>query len=106
MDPVLKTGRQQCLVGSNPTPSAVPLLVEWPEAGRERPRRRRHRDHLDRYEAKCCDYASVSQKMNAGRLLAPRSPLGIVGWNLLFSTPTVFSPAMKAFGRVLRTFIV
>lgn len=61
---------------------------------------------IDRYEAKYRDYVSISQKMNAGRLLAPRIPLGIVGRNLLFSTPTVFSPAMKAFGRVLRTFIV
>jgi 2-polyprenyl-6-methoxyphenol hydroxylase-like FAD-dependent oxidoreductase len=48
------------------------------------------------YEAKYRDYASVSQKINAGRLLAPRSRPGIVGRNILFTSMKVFSPAMKA----------
>jgi 2-polyprenyl-6-methoxyphenol hydroxylase-like FAD-dependent oxidoreductase len=52
-----------------------------------------------RYEAKYRGYASVSQKINAGRLLAPRSHLGIVGRNLLFTALKLFTPAMKAFDR-------
>lgn len=49
------------------------------------------------YQAKYRDYASVSQKINAGRLLAPKSRLGIVGRNILFTTMKAFGPAMKAF---------
>jgi 2-polyprenyl-6-methoxyphenol hydroxylase-like FAD-dependent oxidoreductase len=50
-----------------------------------------------RYEATYRDYASVSRKINAGRLLAPRSRLGIAARNALFTTLNVFSPAMQAF---------
>lgn len=49
------------------------------------------------YEEKYHDYASVSQKINAGRLLAPRSRLGIIGRNLLFTALKLFTPLMKAF---------
>ncbi|MEV8377201.1 FAD-dependent monooxygenase [Kribbella sp. NPDC056861] len=55
-----------------------------------------HTNAFAQYEAKYRDYASVSQKINAGRLLAPKSRPGIVGRNLLFTTMKVFSPAMKA----------
>lgn len=39
----------------------------------------------------------VVRQINAGRLLAPRTRLGIAGRNLPFTTLTAFSPAMKAF---------
>ena len=47
------------------------------------------------YEAKYRDYASVSQKINAGRLLAPRSRPGIVGRNLLFTALKLCGPLMR-----------
>jgi 2-polyprenyl-6-methoxyphenol hydroxylase-like FAD-dependent oxidoreductase len=47
------------------------------------------------YEAKYRDYASVSQKVNAGRLLAPASRLGIRARNVLFSALFLFGPLMK-----------
>jgi 2-polyprenyl-6-methoxyphenol hydroxylase-like FAD-dependent oxidoreductase len=50
-----------------------------------------------RYEAGYRDYASVSQKINAGRLLAPKSRIGIAGRNVLFTALKLFTPAMKAF---------
>lgn len=50
-----------------------------------------------RYEAEYRDYASISRKVNAGRLLAPRTRLGMIGRNLLFTALTVLTPAMKAF---------
>jgi 2-polyprenyl-6-methoxyphenol hydroxylase-like FAD-dependent oxidoreductase len=50
-----------------------------------------------RYEEKYRDYASVSQKINAGRLLAPRSRLGIVGRNVLFTALKFCGPAVKVF---------
>jgi len=56
-----------------------------------------------RYEAKYRGYASVSQKINAGRLLAPRSRPGILGRNLLFTALKLFTPAMKAFGSPAKT---
>lgn len=49
------------------------------------------------YERKYRDYASVSQKINAGRLLAPRTRLGIVGRNILFAGLKLSGPLMKLF---------
>jgi 2-polyprenyl-6-methoxyphenol hydroxylase-like FAD-dependent oxidoreductase len=49
------------------------------------------------YEAKFRAYASVSQKISAGRLLAPSTRFGIRLRNLLFSALAVFSPLMKIF---------
>lgn len=54
---------------------------------------------FDRYEQSYRDYASISQKINAGRLLAPRCRLGIIGRNVLFTVLKLFTPAMKAFER-------
>lgn len=51
------------------------------------------------YEARFRDYASVSQKVNAGRLLAPGSRFGIRLRNLMFSTLTLFGPLMKVIDR-------
>lgn len=47
------------------------------------------------YESKFRGYASVSRKVNAGRLLAPRSRMGIVGRNVLFTLLKLFGPLMK-----------
>ncbi|TQS46154.1 FAD-dependent monooxygenase [Cryptosporangium phraense] len=52
-----------------------------------------------RYEEKFRDYASVSRKVNAGRLLAPRGWVGIVGRNVLFTALKVFGPLMRVFDR-------
>lgn len=50
-----------------------------------------------RYETLFRDYASVSQKINAGRLLAPHTRIGILGRNLLFAALAVSGPLMKTF---------
>lgn len=47
-----------------------------------------------RYEAKFRGYAKVSQKVNAGRLLAPRTRLGMRLRNYLFSASFLFRPLM------------
>jgi 2-polyprenyl-6-methoxyphenol hydroxylase-like FAD-dependent oxidoreductase len=47
------------------------------------------------YENKFRNYASVSSKVNAGRILAPRTRPGIVGRNLLFTALTYLTPLMK-----------
>lgn len=52
-----------------------------------------------RYEAKYRGYAPVSQKINAGRLLAPASRLGIAGRNVLFTALKLFPRLMRAFDR-------
>jgi 2-polyprenyl-6-methoxyphenol hydroxylase-like FAD-dependent oxidoreductase len=52
-----------------------------------------------RYETKFRGYASVSQKVNAGRLLAPRTRAGIRVRNLLFSALSLFAPLMKIIDR-------
>lgn len=52
-----------------------------------------------RYEAKFRDYASISQKLNAGRLLAPSTGFGIRMRNTLFSALSVFGPLMKLVDR-------
>jgi 2-polyprenyl-6-methoxyphenol hydroxylase-like FAD-dependent oxidoreductase len=51
------------------------------------------------YEAKYRGYASVSQKVNAGRLMAPGTRLGIKARNLLFSSLAVVGPLMKLVDR-------
>lgn len=52
-----------------------------------------------RYEEKIRDYASISQKLNAGRLLAPASRTGIRLRNLLFSSLARVGPLMKVVDR-------
>jgi hypothetical protein len=47
------------------------------------------------HAAKYRDYASVPQKVNAGRLLAPASRLGIRARNVLFSALALPGPLMK-----------
>ena len=54
-----------------------------------------HRVAFPAYENNIRDYASVSQKVNAGRLLAPRTRLGIRLRNLLFSALDTIGPLMK-----------
>lgn len=51
------------------------------------------------YERKFRDYASVSQKVNAGRLLAPSSRAGILARNLLFSALYFVGPLLKLVDR-------
>jgi 2-polyprenyl-6-methoxyphenol hydroxylase-like FAD-dependent oxidoreductase len=46
------------------------------------------------YEAKFRQYAKVSQKVNAGRLLAPSTRIGIRARNALFSASVLFLPLM------------
>ena len=55
------------------------------------------------YEAKFRGYASVSQKVNAGRLLAPATRSGIRVRNLLFSALALVAPLMKLVERPART---
>ena len=54
-----------------------------------------HRTAFQVYENNIRGYAAVSQKVNAGRLLAPRTRLGIRLRNLLFSSLSVIGPLMK-----------
>ncbi|MFI5958922.1 FAD-dependent monooxygenase [Cryptosporangium sp. NPDC051539] len=46
------------------------------------------------YEQKIRGYASISQKVNAGRLLAPRTRLGIFGRNVMFTALSIFGSLM------------
>lgn len=50
-----------------------------------------HDTAFPRYEAKFRDYAKISQKVNAGRLLAPSTRLGIRLRNTLFSVAPLFA---------------
>ena len=52
-----------------------------------------------RYEEKFRDYASISQKVNAGRLLAPETRIGIRFRNLLFGALTLVGLLMKLVDR-------
>lgn len=52
-----------------------------------------------RYDAKYRGYASVSQKVNAGKFLAPGSRFGIRARNFLFSALATFGPLMKIVDR-------
>jgi 2-polyprenyl-6-methoxyphenol hydroxylase-like FAD-dependent oxidoreductase len=54
-----------------------------------------HRVAYARYEAAFRDYAKVSQRVSAGRLLAPRTRLGMRARNALFSVSFLFRPLMK-----------
>lgn len=58
-----------------------------------------YRTAFARYEAKYRGYASVSQKVNAGRLLAPATRSGIRARNLLFSALAAFGPLIKLVDR-------
>jgi 2-polyprenyl-6-methoxyphenol hydroxylase-like FAD-dependent oxidoreductase len=58
-----------------------------------------HTEAYTQYQAKFRNYAKVSQKVNAGRLLAPSTRVGIRGRNALFSTAVLFAPLMKLFDR-------
>ncbi|GAA1643313.1 FAD-dependent monooxygenase [Actinoplanes couchii] len=54
-----------------------------------------HTVAFPQFETKFREYASISDKINAGRLLAPRTRPGIVARNLLFTALKLFSPAMR-----------
>lgn len=54
---------------------------------------------FERYEESFREYASISQKVNAGRLLAPATRSGIVARNLLFTALYLFAPLMKLVDR-------
>jgi 2-polyprenyl-6-methoxyphenol hydroxylase-like FAD-dependent oxidoreductase len=47
------------------------------------------------YEARFRDYAKVSQKVNAGKLLAPSTRLGLYARNRMFSVAALFKGVMK-----------
>ena len=51
------------------------------------------------YESKIRGYASVSQQVNAGRLMAPATRRGIFLRNLLFSSLSLVGPLMKVIDR-------
>ena len=52
-----------------------------------------------RWEARFREYASVSQKVNAGRILAPRTRLGLRLRNLAFSSLALVGPALALLER-------
>lgn len=58
-----------------------------------------HQRAFTAYEARYRGYASVSQKVNAGRLLAPATRFGIRARNLLFSSLATFGPLMNLVDR-------
>lgn len=58
-----------------------------------------HERAYSRYEETFRDYASISQKVNAGRLLAPSSRVGILARNALFTSMTVFGGLIQLFDR-------
>jgi 2-polyprenyl-6-methoxyphenol hydroxylase-like FAD-dependent oxidoreductase len=58
-----------------------------------------HRAAYARYETGFRGYAKVSQRVNAGRLLAPRTRLGMRGRNAMFSVSALFTPLMKLMDR-------
>ncbi|MFJ6088328.1 hypothetical protein ACIQI8_43940 [Streptomyces sp. NPDC092369] len=58
-----------------------------------------YRQAFAAYEEKFRAYASVSQKINAGRLLAPRTKLGIVARNALFTALSLFGPLVAIFDK-------
>jgi 2-polyprenyl-6-methoxyphenol hydroxylase-like FAD-dependent oxidoreductase len=62
-----------------------------------------HTVAFPRFETTFREYASISQKINAGRLLAPRTRPGLLTRNLLFTTLNLFTPAVKAFERPATT---
>lgn len=58
-----------------------------------------HTAAFRRYEDVFRGYASVSQKVNAGRLLAPATRFGIRARNLMFSALSLASPLMRLVDR-------
>jgi 2-polyprenyl-6-methoxyphenol hydroxylase-like FAD-dependent oxidoreductase len=58
-----------------------------------------HHRAFQQYENRFRPYASISQKVNAGRLLAPRTRLGIVARNAMFTAMSVVGPLVKVFDR-------
>ncbi|MPQ99080.1 FAD-dependent oxidoreductase [Modestobacter sp. I12A-02628] len=58
-----------------------------------------HQKAFRSYEAAIRGYAAVSQKVNAGRLLAPRTRPGIWVRNLMFSSLSLVGPLMKIIDR-------
>lgn len=54
-----------------------------------------HRRAFEAYEQHVRGYAAISQKVNAGRLMAPATRRGIVLRNLLFSSLSLVGPLMK-----------
>lgn len=54
-----------------------------------------HEGAYARYEEEFHGCAKVSQKVNAGRLLAPRTRLGMRARNALFSSSFLFTPLMR-----------
>jgi 2-polyprenyl-6-methoxyphenol hydroxylase-like FAD-dependent oxidoreductase len=52
-----------------------------------------------RFEERFRDYASVAEKVNAGRILAPRTRLGLRLRNLAFSVASVLTPLMALLER-------
>jgi 2-polyprenyl-6-methoxyphenol hydroxylase-like FAD-dependent oxidoreductase len=58
-----------------------------------------HREAYARYESKFRGYAKVSKKVNAGKLLAPSTRLGLYARNRLFSVAPLFAGLMKIFDR-------
>jgi 2-polyprenyl-6-methoxyphenol hydroxylase-like FAD-dependent oxidoreductase len=58
-----------------------------------------HRVAYARYEAGFRGYAKVSQRVNAGRLLVPRTRLGMRVRNTMFSASVLFTPLMKLMDR-------
>ena len=58
-----------------------------------------HERGLARFEERFRDYASISEKVNAGRLLAPRTRLGMRLRNLAFSTMSLAAPLLRLLER-------
>nr|WP_269327187.1 FAD-dependent monooxygenase [Kineosporia mesophila] len=54
-----------------------------------------HRVAYAQYETRFRGYAKVSQQVSAGRLLAPRTRLGLRARNTMFSASFLFAPLMK-----------
>ena len=52
-----------------------------------------------RFEERFRDYASVAEKVNAGRILAPRTRLGLRLRNLAFSTAALLTPLLSLLER-------
>lgn len=58
-----------------------------------------HNVAYGQYELKFRTYSKVSQKVNAGRLMAPSTRRGIRARNLMFSAAVLFTPLMKLIDR-------
>jgi hypothetical protein len=54
-----------------------------------------YRIAYERYESQFRGYAKVSQQVSAGRLLAPKTRLGMRLRNTMFSASVLFKPLMK-----------